>query len=357
MRKIIRIFVGIVFIVSGFVKAIDPVGFSFKLEEYFSPSVFNIPFLEKLALTVAIIVVSVEFILGVLLVLGLWIRQTLLSLLIICIFFAFLTFYSAYFNVVTDCGCFGDALKLTPWMSFLKDIVLMALIILLIDMYKNDKYRLVEKSQKIFLVFVSVVFLVVIIVKGSLDEPYIDFRAYKVGTNLRLEKNKIEENPSVYEVIYTLVNMENGDLKILSQNEYISSGIWEDTSWQVQSEKTKEKLISKGYDSDIKNFKIIDHNGLEITDQILNEEKIILVFTYKPTKIDPNFLHDIQTKILKNKYKSYIISTNNSAITNKIPQGTMDGTAIKTIARSNPFILILENGKIITKQSAKKFFR
>jgi len=356
VRNIIRIFVGIVFIISGFVKAVDPVGFSFKLEEYFSPSVFDMPSLEKLALAIAILVVSIEFILGILLVLGLWVRKTLLFLLIICIFFAFLTFYSAYFNVVTDCGCFGDALKLTPWTSFLKDVVLMVLLILLIDMYKNDRYRIVERSQKFLFVFISIIFLAVIILKGSLDEPYIDFRDYKIGVDLKSEKSKINKNSSVYEVIYTLVNMENGDMKVMSQTEYISSGIWENTSWQVQPDKTKEKLITKGYSSDVKNFKIIKPDGSEITEQILNEERIVLIFTYKPNKINPDLLYNIKTMIPEKESNVYAISTNNSTFIDGIKQGTMDATAIKTIARSNPFILILENGKIVAKQSAKKYF-
>jgi len=357
MRNIIRIFTGIVFVVSGFVKAVDPVGFSFKLEEYFSPSVLNIPFLEKFALHIAIIVVSVEFVLGILLLIGLWIRKVLFALLIICIFFAFLTFYSAYFNVVTDCGCFGDALKLTPWMSFLKDIVLMALIILMIDMYKNDRYRLIEKSKKFLLVFISIVFLIVIVLRGILEEPYIDFRDYKVGVDLNLEKRKIEENPAVYEVVYTLVNVENGDMKIMTQNEYISSGIWENAIWQVQSGKTKEKLVTSGYDSNVKNFKILDSKNKEITEQILNKERIALIFTYKPDEIENNLVNEIQERLLETEDNIYAVSINNKIIFDKIPQGTMDGTAIKTIARSNPFILILENGKIVTKQSVKKFIR
>jgi len=357
VRNFIRVFVGLVFIISGFVKAVDPVGFSFKLEEYFSPSVFDMPYFEKLALPIAVIIVSIEFILGILLVFELWVRKVLLFLLIVCIFFAFLTFYSAYFNVVTDCGCFGEALKLTPWMSFLKDIILMALIVLMIDMYKNNKYRLVEKSKKFLFVFISIVFLIVIILKGSLDEPYIDFRDYKVGVDLKLEKSKIKENPSVYEVVYTLVNMENGDLKIMSQSEYISSGIWENASWQVQPDKTREKLITKGYDSNVKNFKIIKSDGSDITEKILNEKRIVLVFTYKPNEINSSFLHDLKTDILESESNIYAISINNTTFIDGIPQGTMDATAIKTIARSNPFILILENGKIVTKQSAKKYFR
>ena len=125
IRNILRIVVAIIFIISGFVKAIDTVGFSFKLEEYFSSSVFNIPFLEQWSLQLAIFVVAFELILGLTLLLKIKLKETLALLILLCVFFAFLTFYSAYYNKVTDCGCFGDAIKFTPWQSFYKDIILL----------------------------------------------------------------------------------------------------------------------------------------------------------------------------------------------------------------------------------------
>ena len=126
-----RIFVGVLFIISGLIKLNDPVGFSFKLEEYFSQGVLNLPFLMPLALGISIFVVIVEVILGVLLLIGFKPKFTVWSLLLMIVFFTFLTFYSAYFNKVTDCGCFGDAVKLTPWESFTKDIILLILILVL----------------------------------------------------------------------------------------------------------------------------------------------------------------------------------------------------------------------------------
>ena len=118
MKHILRILIALVFIASGFVKAVDAIGFSFKLEEYFSPTVFNMPFFEKQALPIAIFVVVIELVFGFMLLLRMRLKLTLTVLIALCVFFAFLTFYSAYFNVVTDCGCFGDAIKFTPWQSF-----------------------------------------------------------------------------------------------------------------------------------------------------------------------------------------------------------------------------------------------
>ncbi|NNC34033.1 MAG: DoxX family protein, partial [Croceitalea sp.] len=120
-----RIFVGVLFIISGLIKLNDPVGFSFKLEEYFSQGVLDLPIFMPYALAIAVIMVIIEVLLGVMLLIGFKPKFTVWSLLGMIVFFTFLTFYSAYFNKVTDCGCFGDAVKLTPWESFTKDIVLL----------------------------------------------------------------------------------------------------------------------------------------------------------------------------------------------------------------------------------------
>jgi uncharacterized membrane protein YphA (DoxX/SURF4 family) len=108
---IARTFVGVLFIISGFIKLNDPIGFSYKLQEYFSSEVLNLPFLEPYALALAIFVVVFEVVLGVFLLIGYQPKFTLWSLLSMIVFFTFLTFYSAYFDKVKDCGCFGDALK------------------------------------------------------------------------------------------------------------------------------------------------------------------------------------------------------------------------------------------------------
>ena len=141
-----RIFVGILFIISGFIKLNDPLGFSYKLQEYFSAEVLNITFLEPYALAISIIVVVFEVVLGVFLLIGYKPKFTVWSLLIMIVFFTFLTFYSAYFDKVKDCGCFGDALKLTPWESFSKDVVLLVFVIILFvgKSYISQLFKIIE---------------------------------------------------------------------------------------------------------------------------------------------------------------------------------------------------------------------
>ena len=137
--NISRLLVGFLFIFSGLIKLNDPLGFSFKLEEYFGSTVFNIEFLLPYTLLIAIFIVILEVLLGVFLLIGFKKKFTLYSLLTIIIFFTFLTWYSAYFDVVKDCGCFGDAIKLTPWESFTKDVILLILILFLLKGIKHIK--------------------------------------------------------------------------------------------------------------------------------------------------------------------------------------------------------------------------
>ena len=139
-----RFFVGILFIFSGLIKANDPLGFGYKLEEYFE--VFHISFLNDFAVAIAIFLCTLEIVLGVALLLGIRAKQTSLGLLLLTIFFTFLTFYSAAFDVVRSCGCFGDAIPLTPWQSFTKDVILLLFIFII---YSNrSQITSVFNSQK-----------------------------------------------------------------------------------------------------------------------------------------------------------------------------------------------------------------
>ena len=127
-----RLLVGGVFIFSGFVKLIDPLGSAYKFQEYFSPDVLNLDFLSPYALQFSIFLIIAEILLGVMLIVGSFPKLTTWSLLVLIIVFLYLTWYSAFFNKVTDCGCFGDAIKLTSWETFYKNIVLVVLIIWLV---------------------------------------------------------------------------------------------------------------------------------------------------------------------------------------------------------------------------------
>ncbi|UCE94766.1 MAG: DoxX family membrane protein, partial [Flavobacteriaceae bacterium] len=136
LTQIIRFIVSVTFIFSGFVKLVDPLGSAYKFEEYFGADVLNLEILSPYALEFSILLILAEIMLGVMLLVGFKAKFTVWSLFGISLIFLFLTWYSAYFNKVTDCGCFGDAITLTPWETFYKNIVLIVLVIyLLIRVY------------------------------------------------------------------------------------------------------------------------------------------------------------------------------------------------------------------------------
>lgn len=360
LKNILRIIIALIFLLSGFVKAIDAVGFSFKLEEYFSPSVFNLPFLESHALLIAIFVVVFELIFGFMLLIKAKLRFTLLTLIGLCIFFAFLTFYSAFYNVVTDCGCFGDALKLTPWQSFWKDIILLFGLIVLYILYRNEFVQ-EEKKQSLKLSLTSL-FLVVmagIIYWGISHEPLIDFRNYKIGTDLNVEKKKIADDPSEFKTFYSLKNVKTNAVIEIDQDEYVQEKkYWEAGSpWKIDQSKTTSKLTKQGYESEIAKFKPETPDGEDLTNKLLSAPKAVLIFSYKPKEVKRASLLEVESKLNQEK-NALVYGISTEAGTFKtIKNAVMDGTAIKTIARSNPFIVVLEKGKIVEKMSAEDYIK
>lgn len=354
-RRLLRIIIGLIFIASGFVKAIDVKGFSFKLEEYFSPAVFNIPFFEELALPIAIIVVTLELVLGIALLLKIRLKITLIQLIILCVFFAFLTFYSAFYNAVTDCGCFGDAIKFTPWESFIKDIILLISLIVLYFLYDGDfKFSRAGSARKIISGVLG--FLMgIIIYYGIAHEPLIDFRDYKIGTNLKAEKEKIKADPSIYKTFYSLKNKKTGEILKVNQDDYITKNYWKMPEWQIESNKTTSEITKQGYASEILKFKIEDELGNDLTEEIINAPHAILIFSYAPKEIDASSLDAALKKIKSNKTKLILGISTQTGTFKSIKNAQMDGTAMKTIARSNPFILTLQNGTITGKSSLEDY--
>src|ERR1700744_797926 len=176
-----RIFVGLLFVFSGLIKINDPLGFSYKLEEYFE--VFHITFLSPLAVSIAILLCSLEIILGFALLIGVRAKQVAWGLLLLIIFFAFLTFYSAAFKVVQTCGCFGDAIPLTPWQSFSKDLVLLLLIIVLFFNRRTIRPIFSSKTGDNLLIGSAIVALGVGMYSYNFM-PVIDFWPYKVGSKI-----------------------------------------------------------------------------------------------------------------------------------------------------------------------------
>ena len=351
-----RYFVGALFIFSGLIKLNDPVGFSFKLEEYFGPTVFDLDFLIPIVLPMAIFIVIFEVILGIFLILGYKKEFTLWSLLLMIIFFTFLTWYSAYFNKVTDCGCFGDAIKLTPWESFTKDIVLLIMIAFLF--VKKDLVNPIINSnvQKIIIgTSLLVCFYITYFVLNHL--PILDFRAYKIGDNI-IENMRVPEDApkDIYE--YEWLFSEGDEIK-----KYITNGEYPNAKGDFLTVETK--LIQKGYEPSIYDFSI-EVNGNNLTDEILSEEKLLIYISYNLEKFSSKAIENMKFSAEKAKNNGFkIIGLTASSVedrnifikTNNLSFEfyTCDETALKTVVRSNPGAIVLKAGNVVDKKHYKDF--
>ncbi|MDY0780271.1 DoxX family protein [Tenacibaculum sp. IB213877] len=204
-----RVLVGVLFVYSGFVKLVDPMGTQFKMQEYFSEGVLNLEFLIPIALPISILLVVAELVLGIMLLVGYKPKITVWSLFALTLVFLFLTWYSYTYNKVTDCGCFGDAIKISPKQTFYKNIIFIGLIAVLIAGLKYIKPIVSEKVASITtLVSILISFSIVYYVLHHL--PIIDFRAYAIGNNIE-EGMKYQGDGEVPPIHDFMIETDEGD--------------------------------------------------------------------------------------------------------------------------------------------------
>ncbi len=336
----------------------DPVGFAFKLEEYFGEDVLNLPFLQPLALYLAVFLVILEVLLGVFLLLGVYKRFTLWSLAGMMGFFTFLTFYSAYFNKVTDCGCFGDAIPLTPWESFSKDVVLSILIAVLIWGQMHIRTWLPERINQAKMA--GTLLLCVLFSNHVLSHgPIWDFRAYKPGTDVLVAMKSAEElglEPPKYETYFTLAAPDGSRVEV-SGTAYIDEKWYERTDYTIVEDGTYSKKIAEGYEPPIHDFAILI-NGEDRTEEFVAAPQVLWLIAYDLSKANTSELErliaELNIHVGKSGVKVVGMTSSSdeeiAALVTKtgcrFPWAVMDGTALKTVQRSNPGVTLLEDGII-----------
>lgn len=344
-----RIIVGFLFILSGLVKLNDPIGFSFKLQDYFAPEVLNLEFLVPYALPMALTLVIVEVLLGVALLIGFWKRLTLWALMLMIVFFTFLTFYSAYFNKVTDCGCFGDAIPLTPWESFWKDVILLILILILIigQKYIRPVLNTGIRTTAMFLILLGCIGFGYYVLNHL---PVIDFRPYKIGANIKEGMEIPEDAPKpLYE--YKWKFLVNGKEEIITNH-----GDYPNVEGEFLDVDTK--MLKAGYEPPIHDF-TIEREGEDFTDYFLEKENLIVVVAYSlgNTKMKGyKAVKEVTDRALKMGYEVIGLSASSQTSTERLVEEQQlnfdfyfcDETTLKTIIRSNPGIM--EVNRAVVKQ-------
>jgi len=352
-----RLIIGSVFIFSGFVKGVDPMGSAIKFHDYFSA--FGWDFLQALSLPLALTLSSLEFIVGISLFFGLKIRLGVWGALLFMLIFTPLTFLLAITNPVTDCGCFGDALILTNWETFFKNIVLLAFIIPLFAIRK--KFPLTRVVPAEWTVLVAFLVFILGISEYSLRHlPLLDFRPYHIGASIP-DGMKIPENAPRDEYKTVLIYEKNGVHK-----EFTTANFpWKDSSWSFVDQHST--LIKEGYKPPIHDFDLVDSNGRNFTDEILGYPG----YTFLLVSPDLSDVPDVAMEkagvlaIYCNDYsirfyactsspQAEITTTkNNWGFT--FPFFNTDETTLKTIIRSNPGLLLLKEGVILGKWSWRDF--
>jgi uncharacterized membrane protein YphA (DoxX/SURF4 family) len=345
-----RVFVGVLFIISGFIKLNDPLGFSYKLQEYFSSDVLNIPFLEPYALGISVMVVVMEVVLGVFLLIGYKPKFTVYSLLVTIVFFTFLTFYSAYFDKVKDCGCFGDALKLTPWESFSKDVILLVLILILLAGLKHIKPLfgpLLNTSLALLSFITSLGFGYYVL----MHLPAIDFRAYKIGANI-LDGMNIPEDAAKPVLEYTWT------FKVDSKNEeFVTNGSYPDVDGEYVGVETK--TIDEGYIPPIQDFSI-ESDEEDLTSYFLEQPNLMIITMYSIPAGEEEGILKLKAFTDRAINAGYtVIGLTSSGQQDKIQLidrynlgfqfYLCDEKVIKTMVRANPGVIILNKGTVLDK--------
>jgi hypothetical protein len=359
LRSFSCIIVGIVFIFSGFVKAVDPLGSTYKFTDYFSA--FGMDFLAWSAFPLAVVLSGTELVMGISLLLRYRMKTISWAILVFISFFTVLTFILAIFNPVTDCGCFGDALILTNWQTFWKNIVLMVFT-LVIFTGRNTfiPIRGAYAEWGILTFFFIGVFSLSIYCKNHL--PILDFMPYKTGTNIPAASSVPPGAPSdVYETRLFYRNL--SDEKI---SEFTIENFPKDSGWQFVD--SKSILISEGYKPPIHDFSISDPNGEDLTESIKNEKGFVfLLISYNLKKADSNGLKKANdfyklSGLFQNVKFFAATSSLDSDIRNirdsldlNYDFGSADEIALKTIIRSNPGMLLMKDGTIIGKWHYKDF--
>ncbi|MGZ3872422.1 MAG: BT_3928 family protein [Mucilaginibacter sp.] len=354
-----RILVGILFIFSGLIKINDPLGFSYKLEEYFE--VFHLSFLNGLALSLSIFLCALEIILGFALLIGVRAATVAWGLLLLIIFFTFLTFYSAWFQVVQTCGCFGDAIPLTPWQSFSKDFVLLLLIVFLFVSRGKIRPAFAAKASDQLLIAVAALTLAFGLYTYNFL-PVVDFLPYRIGANIPDEmKTPPGAKPDEYELTYHLKNKKTGATKVMTNTEYLKTNIWKDNNWEVIGQ-PESRLVKKGFTPLIRDLAIQDAEGNDYTNELLsNPFYNLVIVAYDLTKTNADAidrLNALALNLAQNFNTRTVLLTSNShqyAAAFSKQHHLMfeiffaDEVPLKSMVRANPGILLLKNGTVVNK--------
>lgn len=356
--SIARTLLALTFLFSGFVKAVDPLGTVYKIEDYLKAFGGVMTDLLPLAGAAAVALIAVEFVLGFCMLLNVRTNITSWLTLLFMLVMTPLTLWIAITNPVTDCGCFGDAVVLTNWQTFWKNIVLLVLVIVLLYTRRAIPQLFSGLAELIIALFgLGIVGGIMAYSYNHL--PPLDFRPYKVGNNIPAQMEIPEDaEPDVYDI--TLIYAKDGIEQEFTLENYPKG----DPDWKFVDQKSV--LIKQGYVPPIHDFSITTMDFEDITYDILeSEEPITLVTMYDLNKTNRkqamkllNFIEKENVYFLTGSGEDDIYAfADEIGIDPERAESlfcTMDPVTLKTIVRANPGLFVVQNGNVIEKKNFKQ---
>lgn len=347
---IARIIFGLVFLFSGFVKAVDPLGTAYKISDYLEA--FSLTPLDFLAFPSALILIATEFTIGFNILFNVHLKATTLIASIFMLIMTPVTLYLALANPISDCGCFGDAIVMTNWQTFYKNVVLCIILIIIAILKDNTRPWLSNWGAWIVTLLPILISFGISIYCYNLL-PILDFRPYKKGNNI-IEGMSIPEDAPLDKYETTFFYEKNGVEKAFTLDNYPA----EDSTWTFVRQESK--LIEQGYVPPIHDFSIVTEDG-DITDIILEDAGYtLLVISHKVEKASTKNIKCIKSTIANAKKAGANVIWLTSSYTDEIDNfrtkygindtfGATDDITLKTIVRSNPGLVLIKDANIIEK--------
>ena len=365
VASISRTLLGLVFVFSGAVKAIDPLGTVYKIEDYLKAFGGFFTELLPLAEIAAWGLIILELLLGVCMLLNIRTQWTSWLALLFYLVMTPLTLYIALTNPVSDCGCFGDAIVLTNWQTFWKNVVLILLAILLVALRKHTR-QLWSNWMELVLVVLTIVVAVAFMTWTRLHLPIKDFRPYKIGNHLpTLMEYPEDAEPDQYDISF--VYAKDGVEQTFTLENYPKG----DSTWTFVRQDSR--LIKKGYEPPIHDLEILNADYEDLTWDILeSEEPVTLVVMYDLAKADKSQIAKVEalannvelslndSELSLNHFYILTGSGTNDIINFSLEYPalsdyicTCDPVTLKTIVRANPGVIVLQNGIVIDKYNLR----
>ncbi len=346
-----RILVGLLFIFSSFTKGVDPLGTKYKMLEYFAA--YGIEWLNDAALVLAVVMILAEFIVGICLLTNVLSRLATLGATLLMIFFTATTFFDALYDLVPDCGCFGTAIKLTNWQTFGKNIVIDLVLLPVIVNNKSLKNKRLTLAGQWILAVVFMACFTWFEIYNIRHLPVIDFMDWKVG------KDMTPQGYDAGKIFVTYQNNETGETQEFESPNYP----WNDSVWMSQWTFVSQR--SEG-GSNALGFAILDAEGEDFTHILFETENLyVFVAPYLEEMTEKDFENCTKmTEVVYNQGYEYIWLTSATPeyveklneeylIFNDVYYG--DELELKTMVRSNPGLMLIDNGVIKNKWSKIDF--